>query len=206
MYDIWIFSKIQYKWLNQEDYVPYAYLQNFDTIVISLEQWKIYLLNDVKNEFIQKYNDVINWKIWLKSKEFEQINTYWRKYNNIFNLRWNFAQTKPFNQEFIFDKKWKIKWIWFYCFEWQDIPWNLKYKIYSVKEKALMEVDLNIVEEYSWDNFSQTMDKNTWDINLENYKKIFFKNGYFEDDSKSKEYWLNLKNEIEFYKEVVKNS
>ncbi len=219
------------KWFVNDNNKMYKFLYDYNSSysfivpckwkpVIFTERWKqnysLRVYNDWNNSLYEaillKYNNLINKKISFDSKEFLLLNFSdidWKntiEKNNILNLFTNFAQIKPFNQEFIKDEKWKIKWIWFYCFEWQDFPWNLKYKIYWVKDKSLMEVDLNIIEEYSWDNFSQTIDKNTWDINLENYKKIFFKNGYFEDDSKSQEYWINLKNEIEFYKEVVKNS
>ncbi len=210
VFDISYFLREFVKWIDLNQYWPQYNLHNLDTTLISLEYWKIYVFNNVKNEFIQKYSDVVNWKISLNSKEFEKINIYWRTDYNIFNVRWWFAQVSPFKQEFIKDKNWKIKWIWFYCFEWQDVPGNLKYKIYSVKDKALLEVDIDVIWDLSSEENQKYIDKfmkNTdSDFDLEKYKEIFFKNGYFQDENKSKEYWINIKNEIEFYKEIVKNS
>ncbi len=198
-YEYLYFPKIALKWTWNEQTVM-ADLYNYETINLKINNHNIYFYKNILDYKLNELKDIFD-------KKTKITNENWI---SKFNIRWWFVQVKPFNEEFINDKNWKIKWIWFYCFEWQDAPWTLKYKIYSVKDKVLLEVDIDIIWELSYDETQKYVDKfmkNTdSDFDIEKYKEIFFKNWYFEDENKSKEYWINIKNEIEFYKEIVKNS
>ena len=220
-FTIEIVNKDMLKWLDLKLYWPELNMYYLNTVSIKRYKEYIYLMqinNDYYKKLKEKYQKIIEWKIFLDSEEFEQVeNKDWDKNYNIFNVRWWFAQTNPINQHFIKDENWDIKWIWFYAFEWNgSFPWSFKYKIYSVKKEAMMEVDIEMY------NIWKMQDTNLWldwmvkskiendsyieYIETEKFKEKYFKKWYFDDWEQWEEYWKEMKQKIEYYEEVVRSS
>jgi hypothetical protein len=182
--------------LNDKDFQNYKNI--FTDSVLSKNEINDYISNDNNKilSYIKLYNDYISWK-----KDLNEItkstgslfSSSWStlKFENGFNIVYDSSERSLSSPEFIKDKNWNIKWLWYYT----NI-WNAEYNYIGVQYKIItISKDETKLFDFTYQTWIQKYEENA--KTDKDVQKAF-------DDLVSKvKVDKDLQSNIDYYKNMV---